>query len=91
MVSRAVQNFCILEGTTDPLIEQWLKFLDQFTPDIWRANTEDFKSISWAVSDLLPLNWSVITNLSVEIEFNIAFKSGFFKYVTIFSNGSNST
>ena len=27
MVARGVQSFCILEGATDPLIEQWLKFL----------------------------------------------------------------
>ena len=26
MVARGVQKFCILEGATDPLIEQWLNF-----------------------------------------------------------------
>ena len=26
MVARGVQSFCILEGATDLLIEQWLKF-----------------------------------------------------------------
>ena len=35
MVARGVQSFCILEGATDLLIEQWLKFLCQFTPDMW--------------------------------------------------------
>ena len=34
MVVRGVQSFCILEGTSDPLIEQWLKFSSQFSPDI---------------------------------------------------------
>ena len=34
MVARGVQSFCTLEGTTDPLIEQKLKFFCQFTPDI---------------------------------------------------------
>ena len=35
MVARGVQSFCILEGATDLLIEQWLKLLCQFTPDMW--------------------------------------------------------
>ena len=52
MVARGVQSFYILEDATDPLIEQWLKFLCQFTPNIWWTNAENFKSISWAVSDL---------------------------------------
>ena len=30
MVARGVQSFCILEGATDPLIEQWLKFSSQY-------------------------------------------------------------
>ena len=60
MVARGVQSFCILEGATDLLIEQWLKFLCQFTPDIWWANAENFKSISWVVSDLLPFNWKIL-------------------------------
>ena len=60
MVARGVQSFCILEGATDLLIEQWLKFLCQFTPDMWWANPENFKSISWVVSDLLPFNWKIL-------------------------------
>ena len=60
MVARGVQSFCILEGATDLLIEQWLKFLCQFTPDMWWANAENFKSISWVVSDLLPFNWKIL-------------------------------
>ena len=31
MVARGVESFCILEGATDSLIEQWPKF----SPDIW--------------------------------------------------------
>ena len=34
MFSRGVQSFCTLEEATDLLIEQKLKFLRQFTPDI---------------------------------------------------------
>ena len=60
MVARGVQSFCILEGATDPLIEQWLKFLCQFTPNIWWTNAENFKSISWAVSDLWSFNWKIL-------------------------------
>ena len=60
MVARGVQSFCILEGATDLLIEQWQKFLFQFTPDMWWANPENFKSISWAVLDLLPFNWKIL-------------------------------
>ena len=60
MVARGVQSFCILEGTTDLLIEQWLKFLCQFTPDIWWTNAENFKSISWVVSGLLSFNWKIL-------------------------------
>ena len=59
MVARGVQSFCILEGATDPLIEQWPKFVCQFTPNIWWTNPENFKSISWAVSDLLPFNCKI--------------------------------
>ena len=72
MVARGVQSFCILEGTTDPLIEQLLKFFCQFTPDIWWANAKNFKSISWAVSDLLPFNWKILavhTDLKPKIWF----------------------
>ena len=37
MDAGGVQSFCILEGTTDPLIEQWQKFLGQLGPDIrWK-------------------------------------------------------
>ena len=46
MVAGGVQYFCILEGATDSLIEQWLKFLGQFSPDMWWTNAENFKSIS---------------------------------------------
>ena len=46
MVARGVQSFWILEGATDPLIEQWLKFLSQFSPDMLWTNAENFKSIS---------------------------------------------
>ena len=60
MVARGMQSFCILEGATDPLIEQWLKFFCQFIPDIWWANAENFKSISWVVLDLLPFNWKIL-------------------------------
>ena len=35
MVARGVQSFYIVEGATDPLIEQWLKFLTQSDPDMW--------------------------------------------------------
>ena len=35
MVARGVLSFGILEGATGPLIEQWLKFFVQFSPDIW--------------------------------------------------------
>ena len=35
MDAGGVQSFCILEGATDPLIEQCLKFVDQFTPEMW--------------------------------------------------------
>ena len=58
MAARGAQSFCILEGATDPLIEQWLKFSSQFSPDIWWTNAENFKSISWAVSELLAFNWT---------------------------------
>ena len=34
MVARGVQIFCTLEGATDPVIEQNLNLLCQFTPDI---------------------------------------------------------
>ena len=60
MVARGVQSFCILEATTDPLIEQWLKFLCLFTPNIWWTNAENIKSISWAFSELLPFNWNFL-------------------------------
>ena len=60
MVARGVQSFCILEGTTDPLIEQWLKFSSQFSPDIWWTSAENFKSISWAVSELGSFNWKIL-------------------------------
>ena len=46
MVARGVQSFSILEGATDPLIEQWQKFSCQFSPDMWWKNAENFKSIS---------------------------------------------
>ena len=46
IVARGLQIFCILEGATDPLIEQWQKFFCQFNPDIWQTNAENFKSIS---------------------------------------------
>ena len=62
MVARGVQSFCILEGATDLLNEQWLKFFCQFTPDIWWANAENFKSISWAVSDLWSFNWKILAS-----------------------------
>ena len=58
MVARGLQSFCILEGATDSLIGQWLK-LSQFSPDMWWTNAENFKSISWAVSDLLSFNWKI--------------------------------
>ena len=38
MVARGVQSFYTLEGATDPLIEQWLKFSSQFSPDMWWTN-----------------------------------------------------
>ena len=57
MDAGGVQSFCILEGATDPLIEQWLEFSSQFSPDMWWTNAENFKSISWAVSDLWSFNW----------------------------------
>ena len=41
MVARGVLSFGILEGATGPLIEQWLKFFLQFSPDIWRTNAEN--------------------------------------------------
>ena len=56
MVARGVQSFCIVEGATDLLIKQWLKFSSQFSPDMWWTNAENFKSISWVVSELLPFN-----------------------------------
>ena len=31
MVARGVQSFCILEGATDPLIEQWPNFFVNLT------------------------------------------------------------
>ena len=46
MVARVLQSFCILEGATDPLIDQWLKYFCQFIPDIWWTSAENFKSIS---------------------------------------------
>ena len=52
MVIRGVQSFSILEGATDPLIEQWLKFLCQFSPDMWWTNAEIFKQISQFIFDL---------------------------------------
>ena len=60
IVARGVQSFCILESATDPLIEQWLKFLRQFSPDMWRTNAENFKSISWVALDLLSFNWKIL-------------------------------
>ena len=38
MVARGAQSFCILESATDPLIEQWLKFSSQFSPDMRWTN-----------------------------------------------------
>ena len=52
MVARGIQSFCILEGATDPLIEQWLKFSSEFSPDIWWTNVENFKKISWSLFEL---------------------------------------
>ena len=60
MVTRGVQSFCILEGATDPLIKQWLKFFNQSSPDMWWTNAENFKSISWAVSELWSFNWKIL-------------------------------
>ena len=64
MVVRGVQNFCILEGTTEPLIEQWLRFLGQFSPDMWWTNAKNFKwiswAISWAISKLWSFNWTIL-------------------------------
>ena len=60
MVARGVQSFCILEGATDPLIEQWLKFSSQFNPDMWWTNAENFKSISWVVSELSSFKWKIL-------------------------------
>ena len=60
MVARGVQSFFILDGSTDPLIEQWPKFSSQFSPDMWWTNAENFKSISWVVSDLLSFNWKIL-------------------------------
>ena len=57
MVTRGVLSFCILEGATDPLIEQWLKFSIQFSPDMWWTNAENFKAISWFTLKLWPFNW----------------------------------
>ena len=54
------QEFLSRCNTTDPLIEQWLKFFCQFIPNIWWANAENFKSISWAISDLLLFNWKIL-------------------------------
>ena len=52
MAAGGVQSFCILEGATDPLIEQWLKFSSQFSSEMWWTNAENFKLISWAVLEL---------------------------------------
>ena len=60
VVARGVQSFYALEGATDPLIEQWLKFSSQFSPDMWWINAENFKSISWAVSELWSFNWKIL-------------------------------
>ena len=45
MVARGVQSFCILEGATDPMIKQWLKFFCKLIRDTWWANSKIFKSI----------------------------------------------
>ena len=60
MFARGVQSFCILEGATEPLIEQWLKFLCQFTSDTSWTNAENFKSTSLVFSDLLSFNWKIL-------------------------------
>ena len=60
MVARRVQSFCILEGTTDLQIEQWLEFFCQFIPDIWWIIAENFKPISWTALDLLSFNWKIL-------------------------------
>ena len=60
MAARGVQSFYILEGATGPLIEQWLKFSCQFSPDMWWTNAENFKSISWTVSELWSFNWKIL-------------------------------
>ena len=60
MVPRGIQNFCILEDATDPLIEQWLKFSSQISPDMWWTYAENFKSISWVVSELGSFNWKIL-------------------------------
>ena len=44
--TRGVQSFCKLQGATNPLIEQWLKCFQQFTPNMWWTNTENLKTIS---------------------------------------------
>ena len=60
MVARGLQSFYILEGATDPLIEQWLKFSSKFSPDMWWTYAENFKSISWVVSELWSFNWKIL-------------------------------
>ena len=67
MVARGVQSFCILEGATDPLIEQWLKFSSQFSPDMWWTNAENFKLISWAVSELWSSNWKILSSARLRL------------------------
>ena len=52
MVARGVQSFCILEGATCLLIDQWLKFFDQFTSNMRWTNAENFKLISCFVLEL---------------------------------------
>ena len=59
-VARGVQSFCILEGATCLLIEQWPKFFYQFSPDMWWTNAENFKLISWPVSELWSKDWKIL-------------------------------
>ena len=67
MVARGVQSFCILEGATDPLIQQKLKFLYQSTPDISWTNAKNFQSISWAVSDLWSFTYKILASVHLRL------------------------
>ena len=67
MVARRAQSFCILEGATDLLTEQWPKYFCQFSPDMWWTNAENFRLISSLAPDLLLINWKILAIIGLRL------------------------